>query len=254
MKISVIIPTQNSELYLGKSLESIYMQTYKNYEVLICDNQSQDKTLEIIEKFKKKINIEIISYKDGSVPEALNKGFKKSSGNILCWLNSDDIYNHKYVFDNVQRNFLENVNKGYLVSNFYNIDENNNKIGIFYSYIPFKKIKKFFYYNQIFTGSLFFTKKSWNNFIEFDNNFKIGFEYDLIAFLLINFEGIYINDFFASFRIHGSNLSKNKNQLKDDLNKILKKYNLKLSNNIFLKILSHYRNNNLLNVLKKRFV
>lgn len=253
MKISVVIPTQNSEVFLIKSLESIYMQNYTNYEVLICDNQSKDKTLEIIENYKKKINIKIISYKDNSVPEALNNGFNSSSGDILCWLNSDDIYNFKYVFKEVVTHFKKQLNNDYLVTNFHNIDKNDNKLNSFYSYIPSRKIKKLFYYNQIFTGSLFFTKKSWDKFFEFDTQFKIGFEYDLIAFLLINFKGVYINDFYASFRIHSSNLSKNKNQLRNDLNIILKKYNLRLSNSIILRAIAHYKNNNLLKVLKKNY-
>lgn len=254
MKISVVIPTQNSEYYLCQSLDSISMQCYKNYEVLICDNQSKDKTLDIVEKYKKKINIKTVSYKDSSVPEALNYGFKNSSGDILCWLNSDDIYNYNYVFRNVVKKFSENINKDYLISNFFNIDENKKKFIPFYSYIPNKKIKNLFYYNQIFTGSLFFTKRSWDNFFEFETKYKIGFEYDLIAFLLIRYEGLYVNDFYASFRIHQTNLSKNKKKLNDDLNNILKKYNLKFSNNIILKMLAHYKNKNLFKVLKKRLI
>ena len=60
-KISVIIPTYNSEKYIKKSLNSIFIQNFDNYEIIICDNLSNDNTINIIKKtsysFKKKIKI-----------------------------------------------------------------------------------------------------------------------------------------------------------------------------------------------------
>ena len=91
-KISVIIPTYNSEKYIKKSLNSIFIQNFDNYEIIICDNLSNDNTINIIKKtsysFKKKIKI--YSRKDKGVADALNFGFTKANGDILCWLNSDD--------------------------------------------------------------------------------------------------------------------------------------------------------------------
>ena len=141
-KISVIIPTYNSEKYIKKSLNSIFIQNFDNYEIIICDNLSNDNTINIIKKtsysFKKKIKI--YSRRDKGVADALNFGFTKANGDILCWLNSDDLYNHKFVFNKVINAFNNNKKKSYLVGNFINIDSKNKILKYFYAFIPQKKI------------------------------------------------------------------------------------------------------------------
>ena len=71
-KISIITATFNSQNFINTNLNSINNQTYKNYEHIIVDNNSQDKTLEIIKHNGK--NIKIISEKDNGIYDALNKG------------------------------------------------------------------------------------------------------------------------------------------------------------------------------------
>ena len=90
-KISIITVTKNSEKYLERNILSINNQAYKNYEHIIIDGGSTDKTLDIIHKHRKKIKY-FISEKDKGLYDAMNKGIKKSSGNIIGILNSDDIY------------------------------------------------------------------------------------------------------------------------------------------------------------------
>ena len=72
MKISIITATFNSQNFITTNLNSINNQTYKNFEHLIIDNKSQDKTLEIIKNNGK--NIKIISEKDNGIYDAFNKG------------------------------------------------------------------------------------------------------------------------------------------------------------------------------------
>jgi glycosyltransferase involved in cell wall biosynthesis len=89
--ISIIVATYNSGKYLEGCLKSILKQNYKNYEIIIIDNQSKDKTLKIIKKYEKKIDL-WISEKDKGIFDAMNKGIKHSKGNIISILNSDDIF------------------------------------------------------------------------------------------------------------------------------------------------------------------
>lgn len=250
LKFSIVIPTYNSQKFLEKTLKSINDQTYQNYEIIICDNQSTDKTIEIIKQFSSKYkSIKLIVNKDSGVADALNHGFENSNGDVLCWLNSDDYYFDESVLNNVAKSI---GNYDYLVGDFVNIDENNKIIKQFYSYIPSKKIKNIFFYNQIFTGALFFKKYTYNKFEKFNTKFKYSFEYELLFFLLKNYNGNYINKFLACFRILPDALSSNKEELKKEFFELLKYYNLSYSNNIFLKIICYVRQKTLFKVIKSK--
>jgi len=98
MKISIITCALNSEITIKKSIRSIQMQSYKNIEHLIIDGGSTDKTLEIIKKIKKK-NLNLYSSKDNGFYDALNKGIKFTTGNIVGVLHSDDFYRSNNVIE-----------------------------------------------------------------------------------------------------------------------------------------------------------
>ncbi|WP_415301364.1 glycosyltransferase [Candidatus Pelagibacter sp. Uisw_134_02] len=83
--------THNSGKYLEGCLKSIFKQSFKNYEIIIIDNQSKDKTLKIIKKYEKKIGF-WLSEKDKGIFDAMNKGIKNSKGKIISILNSDDVF------------------------------------------------------------------------------------------------------------------------------------------------------------------
>lgn len=104
MKLSIITPTYNSELYLKATLDSIYGQTYKNFEHILIDGLSTDNTLEIARDYK---NTTIISEKDNGQSDAINKGLRLVSGDILAWQNGDDLY-FPDTFQTVVNYFKEN--------------------------------------------------------------------------------------------------------------------------------------------------
>lgn len=83
IKITIVIATYNAENYIEKALNSVLAQKYLNWECLIIDGASKDKTLSIIEEFEKKDSrIRHISEKDNGIYDAFNKGWKmlKESG------------------------------------------------------------------------------------------------------------------------------------------------------------------------------
>ena len=242
-KISIIIPTYNSEKYIEYSVLSIFKQKYKNYEIIVCDNKSKDKTISILKKLSKKKNflIKIFIRKDKGVADALNYGFRKAKGDIICWLNSDDLFNHEFVFSNINKAFQNNLKKSYLVGNFLNINKFNKVIKFFYSFIPSKKMKNIFYYNQIFTGSFFFKKNVLKSFGKFNLKYKYAFEYEIIIHALKKYEGIYLNDFLSCFRILPTALSSNKLELKKEFDEILLNEKLKFSNSLLFKTISYIK-------------
>ncbi len=89
-KISVVTPSYNQAQFIEETIRSVLLQNYPNLEYIIIDGSSTDKSVEIIRKYEKYITC-WVSEKDRGQSHAINKGFAKSSGDILCWINSDDL-------------------------------------------------------------------------------------------------------------------------------------------------------------------
>jgi glycosyltransferase involved in cell wall biosynthesis len=103
MKISIITACFNSEKTIEDTIKSVLSQTWSDYEHIIVDGKSSDKTLEIVEKYKNSYNgrLKIISEKDNGLYDAMNKGLKFASGDIIGILNSDDIYANDHVLETI---------------------------------------------------------------------------------------------------------------------------------------------------------
>lgn len=91
-KISVIIPTHNRDKYIEKAIKSVLKQTYKNYEIIVVDDGSTDKTEKIVKRFVKKHpkKVRYIYQKNKGPSAARNTGIKKAKGKYIALLDSDD--------------------------------------------------------------------------------------------------------------------------------------------------------------------
>lgn len=110
--ITIITVTLNSQKYLEETLTSIFKQNYKNYELIIIDGKSNDKTLSIIKKYEHKIDY-WISEKDKGIYDAFNKGINLARGEYIGIVNSDDLLNKnalniliKYIKKNIGIDFI----------------------------------------------------------------------------------------------------------------------------------------------------
>lgn len=91
MKISIITPCFNAEKTIEQTILSIIHSKTLNTELIVIDGGSTDKTLQILNKYKDDIDI-LVSEEDKGMYHAINKGINLSSGDILGWLNADDVY------------------------------------------------------------------------------------------------------------------------------------------------------------------
>ncbi|MFZ4612746.1 MAG: glycosyltransferase family 2 protein, partial [Bacteroidia bacterium] len=103
-KISIITPSYNQGQYIEETILSVINQDYPNIEYIVMDGGSNDQTVEIIKKYESKITY-WVSEKDKGQADAINKGFARATGDILCWLNSDD-----YFFDGTLKFVAEKLN------------------------------------------------------------------------------------------------------------------------------------------------
>ncbi|MBN8650207.1 MAG: glycosyltransferase [Cytophagales bacterium] len=90
-KVSIVTPSYNQGKYIEETIRSVIMQGYPNLEFIIIDGGSTDNSVEIIKKYEKHITY-WVSEKDKGQTHAINKGFEKATGDILAYLNSDDVY------------------------------------------------------------------------------------------------------------------------------------------------------------------
>ena len=105
MKISVITISYNSSATIKQTLKSVQKQTYPNIEHIIVDDKSTDNTFQICNDFNH--ISKIISESDMGVYDAFNKGLKLASGEIIGFLNSDDVFYDKHSLKKISQKFDE---------------------------------------------------------------------------------------------------------------------------------------------------
>ena len=90
-KLSVVVPSYNQGAFLEETLRSILLQGYPDLELFVMDGGSDDESVATIEKYGNWIEW-WVSGKDGGQAAAINKGFERATGEILNWINSDDVF------------------------------------------------------------------------------------------------------------------------------------------------------------------
>lgn len=88
IKVSIVTPSYNQGQFIEDTILSVLNQTYKNIEYILVDGGSTDNTMDIVNKYRNKIDI-VISEKDKGQSDAINKGFKLSTGKLIGWINSE---------------------------------------------------------------------------------------------------------------------------------------------------------------------
>ena len=112
-KISVVTPNFNQEKFIEKTILSVLDQGYPNLEYIVIDGASTDGSQEIIKKYKNRLAY-YVSEPDRGMYDAINKGFSKTSGEIMCWINSDDVLAEKSLF-RVAKLFQENPQTNWIM-------------------------------------------------------------------------------------------------------------------------------------------
>ena len=198
-KISIVTPSYNQAGFLERTILSVLNQDYPNLEYIIIDGGSTDGSVEIIKKYEKYLAY-WVSEKDKGQSDAINKGFQKSTGDILAWLNSDDTYLSGTLFK-VVKAFQENPNADLIFGNIYHVDEKDQRIGEL-------RFTKFDFPTLIYEGGnlhqpgSFWTREIYNRVGGIDPKYIFCMDYDFFCRVggIGNF--IFIRDYLANFRIH----------------------------------------------------
>lgn len=90
--VSVVTPSYNQAEFLGDNIDSVERQRYSNLEHIVVDGESDDGTVDLLKSREDEYNLSWTSEPDNGQSDAINKGFDRADGDIVGWLNSDDVY------------------------------------------------------------------------------------------------------------------------------------------------------------------
>lgn len=236
MKISIITATYNSGATIRDTIKSVLSQNYSDFEHIIVDGGSKDKTIDIIKDFESqyKGRLKWISEPDKGIYDAMNKGIQLSTGDVIGILNSDDYFTSDTILDSIAKN-ITGVDAVYGDIHFID-SENPQKCVRYYSSKNFAPWKMRFGYMPAHP-SFYCWKKIYDKFGDYDLDFPIGADYEmLVRLLLINrIKAQYIPLDCVTMRTGGVSSSgiKSHHQISKDILKALKKNNVR-SNIIFV--------------------
>lgn len=203
-KISIITPNFNGGKYLEKTIESVLSQNYPNLEYIIIDGGSSDNSVEIIKKYQSKLAF-WVSEPDNGLYHAIQKGFDKSTGEIMAWINSDDMY-HKGSFSIVSEIFTNFKQVKWLMGKPSAYDEKGRTILVH----DLKRWSKFNYYTGdyewIQQESVFWKRSLWES-VNCKLNTKLNFAADFELWMrFFRHEKMYVVEaLLGGFRLRSKN-------------------------------------------------
>lgn len=209
--LSVITVSLNSELTIEKTIQSVLNQNFTNFEYIIIDGKSSDNTVNLIKKYESQFQQENIHYNwisesDSGIYNAWNKGLKLATGKWISFLGSDDIY-LEGVLEKYANLILANKNADFIHSKVKLM--NNNKVKFIFSdkwkWSVFKR------YMKIAHVGSFHNSKYFEKFGNFNENYKIVGDYEMLLRAKDTLKTVFLDDFTAEMNDGGIS---NKNVLK----------------------------------------
>lgn len=206
MKISIITATWNSAGTLRYTFDSLLSQTYTDYEYIVVDGLSKDGTLDIIKEYEGKFcgKMRYISEKDKGLYDAMNKGLKMATGDVIGILNSDDFYTSNDILEVVARSIKENnVDAVYGDIHFVNSDDLTKCVRYYSSSIFSRWLMRFGFMPA--HPSFYCKREIYEKYGAFNTKYRIAADFDsLFRFIYIKkISTLYIKRDFVTMRTGG---------------------------------------------------
>lgn len=206
-KISVITPSYNQGKFIEKTVNSVLSQKYPNLEYLVMDGGSTDETLKILKKYSNQIIW--TSKKDKGQSSAINEGLKKSTGEIICYLNSDD-YLEEGALNKVADFFRKNPRAYWVTGKCRVVDQNNSEVrkiitlykNIFLKYALSKSVFNIIQF--VSQPSTFWRRELIEKIGYFDEKLHYDMDYDFWLKAWSKYPLYFIDEYLSSYRVHPS--------------------------------------------------
>lgn len=185
MKVSIITATYNSAKTISDTLRSLEEQTYQDIEYIIIDGASKDDTLEVIQSQCSRVST-VISENDKGIYDALNKGIKAATGDVVGFLHSDDLFAYPEAVQDIVDTFLNNDSQAvYADLEYVSKDDTDKTVRLWTSgNYARNDLKK----GWMPPHPTFYMKRElYEDYGLFDLSFKIAADYDsLLRYLWVN--------------------------------------------------------------------
>lgn len=221
--ISIVLPVYNGEKYLRESIESVIVQTYKNWELLILDDCSTDKSADIAKEYVEK-DSRIHYYRNKTnlrLPRNLNKGFSLAKGNYLTWTSDDNRYRPQ-ALERMWQALSSDAEAQFVFASCRIIDENGKEI----EYIMANDWSKKRIVGMNPVGACFmYTRQAYEAVGEYNPELVLVEDFDYWQRLYAKFGAVTISDILYEYRWHAGALTST--MRKDIFNRALEKTLLK---------------------------
>lgn len=197
-KVTIVTITYNAQEYIERTINSVLEQEYKNIEYIIIDGNSTDNTMNIVEKYKNKIDL-IISEADNGIYDAMNKGLSYATGDWVNFLNAGDLFYNKNTLKRIFERLPEEIDLVY--GDWINID--GRDLNLYIESNPLLNVQELKSKFQMNHQSLFVKIK---NVPRYDTNYKIKADYQWVIDIVRNLDEThiqYINEPLVLYDIEG---------------------------------------------------
>lgn len=199
-KISIVTPAYQQGAFIERTIQSVLEQAYPNLEYFIQDGGSVDSTVDVLKNYASRLT-GWVSAKDGGQSQAINLGFTKASGEIMAWLNSDDLL-LPGTLETVADYFNRHPDVDVVYANRLLIDENDMEIGRWI--LPGHDSNVLSWADYVPQETLFWRRRIWEKVGgQVDESFRFAMDWDLLVrFRDAGAKFGHIPQFLGAFRIH----------------------------------------------------
>lgn len=207
MKISIITVVWNNKDTIKDAINSVLNQTYDDIEYIIVDGASIDGTVEVVQSYGDTIT-KFVSEPDNGLYDAMNKGIKLATGDVVGILNSDDFYIDEFVIEKIVKVFEEQEVDSLFADLVYVNPDNVKKTVRHYDSSKFRPEK--FAYGWMPAHPTFFVKRSvYEKYGLFKTDYKIAADYELLVRFLHRYKltYFYLQEVIIKMRMGGASTS-----------------------------------------------
>jgi len=200
-RITVVTPSYNQGEFLEQTIRSVLLQGYPNLEYIVIDGGSSDGSVEILKKYSPHLAY-WVSEPDRGQSHAINKGFQRSTGEIMCWLNSDDYYlpeTLRIVGENLASNSGTSALVGHCVQVFHDGRPSLSHEG---KYENFQRLLEFWKGYQMHQPAIFWRREVFDKIGFLDENQHYIMDYDYWVRMARHFEFKNVDRELACFTYH----------------------------------------------------
>jgi glycosyltransferase involved in cell wall biosynthesis len=205
-RISVVTPSYNQGRFLAQTIESVLAQGYPDVQHIVVDGLSSDDTPAVLARYP---HLRVVREKDRGAADAINKGFRLATGDVLCFLNSDDT-----LLPGALRRVAQEIDarrgRHVVVGRCLYTDEQGASLGLEHPWRPglsWRRLLEVWKGNCVPQPAAFWTAEAWRRCGPLDEAENLVFDYDLMCRLRGRYRFHPIDQVLATYRLHGHSKS-----------------------------------------------